>query len=197
MLTARFVELIKPAERRIEYSDGRGLYLVVGTSGAKFWVLRYRDPQTNRHTKLTLGKHSRTPTRTLSEARHVARAALDRVQDGANPHTEKMATRTDAKRKALIKTDDRFAALVERYLSLHVRPRLRHADEVEGQFTRHIMPHFRNCDIAKIKRTHLFELLDNLATTPGVGPTVPNKVLANFRAFASWCVQRDLMAEYR
>jgi hypothetical protein len=105
-------------------------------------VLRYRDPQTNRHTKLTLGKHGRKPTRTLSEARHVARAALDRVQDGAIPHAEKMASRIEAKRKALSKTDDRFAALVERYLLLHVRPRLRHADEVEGQFTQHIMPHY-------------------------------------------------------
>lgn len=41
-LTARQVETVKPQNKDFKLSDGGGLYLLVKTTGSKYWRLKYR-----------------------------------------------------------------------------------------------------------------------------------------------------------
>lgn len=41
-LTARQVETARPKEKDYKLSDERGLYLLVKTTGARYWRLKYR-----------------------------------------------------------------------------------------------------------------------------------------------------------
>ena len=54
MLTEAAVQKLKAHKQRREVHDGKGLYLVVQTSGAKSWATRFRKPDGAR-AKLTLG----------------------------------------------------------------------------------------------------------------------------------------------
>jgi hypothetical protein len=72
--------------RRVEtaqtgrYIDGRGLMLVVKTSGARSWVLRYQ--LNGRRRDMGLGPY---PEVTLSAAREKALAARRQIIDGVDP----------------------------------------------------------------------------------------------------------------
>lgn len=81
------IEAMKPdPEKRREVPDPAlsGLYLVIQPSGAKGWALRYRFA--GKPAKLTLGKW---PVMGLAEARKAASGALEKVERGENPATEK------------------------------------------------------------------------------------------------------------
>ncbi len=41
-LTVRQVETVKPQDKDFKLSDGGGLYLLVKTTGSKYWRLKYR-----------------------------------------------------------------------------------------------------------------------------------------------------------
>src|SRR5215475_2266138 len=81
MLTDAAVRKAKPNPgKRIEVHDGRGLYLVIQSSGAKSWAYRYRVAGKSR--KLTLGTF---PTIDLAKARSLCSAALLKTKAGGDP----------------------------------------------------------------------------------------------------------------
>src|SRR5699024_1994876 len=63
-LTARQVETARPKEKDYKLSDERGLYLLVKTTGARYWRLKYRIA--GKEKKLDLGVY---PDVSLAEAR--------------------------------------------------------------------------------------------------------------------------------
>lgn len=63
-LTARQVETARPKEKDYKLSDERGLYLLVKTTGARYWRLKYRIA--GKEKKLALGVY---PDVSLAEAR--------------------------------------------------------------------------------------------------------------------------------
>ena len=71
------------------YGDGQGLYLQVGKTGARSWLLRYAVRGKERW--MGLGP---LHTFTLEEARERARKARQQLQDGVDPLESKQATRT-------------------------------------------------------------------------------------------------------
>lgn len=73
------------------YSDGGGLYLQVGASGAKSWVFRFR--QSGRLRDMGLGP---LHTVSLAEARQRALAARRTRMDGRDPIAERRAQRAAA-----------------------------------------------------------------------------------------------------
>ena len=90
-LKAKTVETAKPdPNKRREIPDGivPGLYLVIQPSGAKGWALRYRFA--GKPCKMTLGKW---PVMGLADARKAASEALEKVERGENPATEKKVTK--------------------------------------------------------------------------------------------------------
>src|SRR3954451_22312739 len=89
-LTARTVEKAKAGGDRREIPDGllRGLYLVVQSTGAKSWAVRYRVNGTTR--KHTLGSH---PALDLATARDLGSKALRAIAQGHDPAAEKKQAR--------------------------------------------------------------------------------------------------------
>ena len=86
---------VSRAKKRGYYGDGGGLYLLVGPSGAKSWVFRFREA--GRLREMGLG-----PLHTigLAEARQKAQACRKARLDGRDPiearRAERMAARLDA-----------------------------------------------------------------------------------------------------
>src|ERR1700731_5242632 len=74
-LTARAAATAKPGR----YCDGRGLWLVVSSSGARKWVFRFTS--CGRATEMGMGGHGTT----LAKAREKAAEARMLVAAGRNP----------------------------------------------------------------------------------------------------------------
>src|SRR6516162_6949065 len=82
---------VKNASRRGYYSDGGGLYLQVGATGAKSWVFRYKvDGKLH---EMGLGA---LHTVGLAEARTRARQCREHRLDGLDPLAVRRAARTQA-----------------------------------------------------------------------------------------------------
>ncbi len=104
-LNARSVQVAKTPGM---IPDGGGLYLHIGPSGSKSWVLRYRM---NGHRRdLGLGPY---PLVLLAEARARAMAQLKLRLDGIDPLAARRAVRTPA--QAMMT----FAACAEEYIEAH------------------------------------------------------------------------------
>jgi integrase len=90
-LTKRFVDALKPVQRDTLYRDDdlTGFALRVKPSGARTWVVQYRNTA-GRTRKLALG---RVGVLTPDEARQRARKALGRVADGEDPSATRNAAR--------------------------------------------------------------------------------------------------------
>lgn len=83
-LTARKVETAKAGK----YSDGGNLYLIVGPSGSRKWVLRFTWQ--GRAKEMGLGSASTVP---LADAREAAQIARRKIAQGTNPIAARKADR--------------------------------------------------------------------------------------------------------
>src|SRR5438874_2169175 len=90
------------------HPDGNGLYLRVGPSGSKSWILRYRHGG-QRH-DIGLGPY---PLISLADARQRANERRRLLVDGINPLSEKRAARNEAA-KAMP-----FKACAQAYFDAH------------------------------------------------------------------------------
>ena len=84
-LTARTIETIKPGKARQEIADRYlpGLYLVLQTSGAKSWAVRYRPgPAAQAHDRQLSGAR-------LKAARTIGAKALRAAAEGRDPAARK------------------------------------------------------------------------------------------------------------
>src|SRR5262245_20478789 len=100
-LTAKAIEQAKPRATRYEVADGKcsGLFLIVQTTGAKSWALRFRSPVDRqggqrKAKKLTLGTVALTSSEkhprighplTVGQARMLATAAMEDIRRGIDP----------------------------------------------------------------------------------------------------------------
>lgn len=103
-LTKRFVDALKPVTSDTLYRDTdlKGFALRAKPSGARAWVVQYRN-RAGRTRKLALGK---VGVLTPEEARQRARDALVAVSKGGDPSADRHAERADLT----------VSELVERYL---------------------------------------------------------------------------------
>lgn len=89
MLTDTTIRRLKPSDkctpnRPDKYSDGNGLQLWVRHTGAKKWIVAYR--QHGKQTNITLGDY---PTISLSQARLHALEIKEKLKQGIDPKTAK------------------------------------------------------------------------------------------------------------
>jgi integrase len=111
---------MKPGAARREVPDGGcpGLYLVVHTTGAKAWVVRFRSPvERDSHgqrkaKKLTLGPLAIIP---LVQARALATAALEQVQRGIDPTQVRRTEKADEKERNALTVDAAMIVFLTRY----------------------------------------------------------------------------------
>ncbi|PHM46519.1 integrase [Xenorhabdus miraniensis] len=83
-LTARQVETVKPQDKDFKLSDGGGLYLLVKTTGSKYWRLKYRIA--GKEKLLAIGTF---PLITLAEARRKRDEAKKLIAEGIDPNQDK------------------------------------------------------------------------------------------------------------
>lgn len=95
-VTELAVKQAKPRDKKYRLADGGGLALEVMPTGAKYWRLRYRHPQTQKARELAIGVY---PAVGLKEARQKAAEAKDLLARGVDPSGHKRvekATRGEA-----------------------------------------------------------------------------------------------------
>ncbi len=86
-LTNLKIKRIKPREKPLKLSDGKGLYLLVTPSGGKHWKLKYR--YLGKEKKLSLGAY---PHVSLAEARVASDSAHKMLVGGTDPNEAKKIT---------------------------------------------------------------------------------------------------------
>lgn len=101
------------------YSDGGGLYLLVGPKGAKSWIFRYRAHDPTKPGRSRLRDMGLGPVHTigLAEARDKARECRRLRLDGIDPIEARNAERTKARRNAARATT--FKQCAEVYITSH------------------------------------------------------------------------------
>lgn len=101
-LTARQVETARPKEKDYKLSDERGLFLLVKTSGARYWRMKYRVA--GKEKKLSIGVY---PDVSLAEARVKRDEARKVIAEGGDPSEKKQLEKLSKK----ISTVNTFHAL--------------------------------------------------------------------------------------
>ncbi|HWL68837.1 MAG TPA: Arm DNA-binding domain-containing protein, partial [Geminicoccus sp.] len=141
MLTARKVEMAGPGI----YEDGAGLRLVVKTTGARSWVLRYQLHGKRRD--LGLGGW---PDVSLAKAREKAQAARAMKAEGVDPLAERS-------RKSVLTFRDAAEALIE-----SKRPGWRnakHAYQWGATLAAYAYPILGDLDVRRIATKDVLEVL--------------------------------------
>jgi integrase len=108
-LTALKVEKLTAPGR---YPDGDGLFLQVGKTGSKSWLLRYQLNYRERYMGLGSAKNF-----SLKEARERARKARQQLDDGVDPIEARLAQRDLAGKQARERITFKQAA--EQFLAVH------------------------------------------------------------------------------
>ena len=90
-LTDAAMRAAKPREKAYKLADGRGMYLEMTPSGAKYWRLKYRvDGKERVH---AIGVY---PTVSLLAARKARDAIKDQIRGGLDPSHEKRRVKLEA-----------------------------------------------------------------------------------------------------
>ena len=90
MLTPSAVANAKPQGKPYKLPDGRGLYLLVQPSGARWWRFDYRRPGTGKRNTLSLGTFPEVSLKRARERREEARTLL---AEGIDPGQQRQAER--------------------------------------------------------------------------------------------------------
>lgn len=181
-----FIRKVAPTDRRQEIPDGGapGLYLVVQTSGAKSWAVRYS--RAGKVQKSTLGRY---PAMTLAEARKQAAALSVAVDGGADPQAEKKAAKADAKREAVAAQTVNMVA--DEFLTRHVDEKAgkRWSDETRRILDHDIRPAIGAKAVSEVGRADINAMLDAVADRGA--PIAANRALAVARKLFRWARSRD------
>ncbi|QHO72478.1 hypothetical protein ACH79_07425 [Bradyrhizobium sp. CCBAU 051011] len=183
-LTDTTIKGIKPpAAGRVEVADLRcaGLSFRITAAGIRSWSFRFRDPQSGKDARSTIGHY---PDISLGAAREAADALRGKVAKGVNPISEKRRDRRDASSKT-------FRALADRYMEEHARRFKRSADADERNLRLHVLPKWAKRRYDHIRRSDVIELVEGMVKAGS--PVQANRVQALISMVFSFAVDSDLM----
>lgn len=166
-LTDTRVAAIKPPSKgQEEHSDDlvTGLRLRVGAGGRKAWIVRTRVG--GKPINKTLGSY---PALKLGDARDTARAFL-----------------TDIAKHGLPRSRRTFGEVAEHWLDNVAKPKNRSYPLQKRRLELHVLPHWRDWDIADIRRADVRELVERIE-----GDVLPNYVLGLARTLFRYAMARD------
>jgi integrase len=189
ILTPRAVEAARPGRNttgkavRAEIPDGTGLglYLAVEATGAKSWVVRYRDAVGRPKRRKLGGVHDMT----LAAARAAAAAARHRAESAPGREIrEQPVTKT---------AGDRIEDVAAQFLELHAfkKTKASTAETTERILNRLILPAWRGRTIHDVRRRDVIELVETIATARG--GYMANRTLGHLSKWFSWMVARDML----
>jgi integrase len=183
-LTDSAIKALKaPRSGRVELADLRcaGLSYRITAAGVRSWTFRFRDPQSGKDARFTIGHY---PDISLGEARKAADDLRAKVAKGINP----IAARRQDRREAASRT---FEALSERYLEEHARRFKKSADADERNLRLHILPKWAKRRFDHIRRADVIELVEGLVKAGS--PVQANRVQALISMIFSFAVDAGLM----
>jgi integrase len=212
-LTVKRIEAVHPASSRKEIPDGLlvGLYLIVQSSGARSFAIRFRHA--GRPRKLTLGAY---PAISLEAARDLGSKALRVAAEGRDPATEKQAAKREAKRHAAEEIRgkrDLFEVVAREFIHRHAMKNTREASWRETARILGFKPDPDNAGqllvveprkgkpptvlqlwsgrkVQEITKRDVITLLD---TVRDRAPVMANRNLAAVRKLFNWCLVRDVI----
>ncbi|WP_426576977.1 tyrosine-type recombinase/integrase [Xenorhabdus stockiae] len=150
-LTARQVETVKPQDRDFKLSDGGGLYLLVKTTGSKYWRLKYRIA--GKEKLLAIGTF---PLITLAEARRKRDEAKKLIAEGIDPNQDKKQKKLAAQGE-ISNTFESIAR--EWYEGRKDRWSVGYREDMMDAFEKDVFPYIGHRPIAEIKPLELLDLL--------------------------------------
>ena len=174
-LTALDVNRIK---KRGYYNDGGGLYLLVGPTGAKSWVFRFRDGARLREHGLgsfnTIG---------LAEAREKARACRHMRLDGIDPIQARRAER-EQKKLAAAKAMT-FRQCAQAYIASHNAGwrNPKHAAQWSATLEAYVYPIFGSFTAQDVDVTLVMKALQPIWTTK---PETASRVRGRIESVLDW-----------
>jgi integrase len=184
IITDTLLKALKPpAAGRIEIRDDRcaGLEFRLTKAGAASWSLRFRDPQTGKPSRFTLGRY---PNVGVATARERGNALRKDVAAGVNPVKRKYRERHDASAKT-------FKALADRYMAEHARRFKRSAHADERCLEMHILPAWAKRRYDQIERADVIELVEAIVSKGS--PVQANRVQALVSMIFSFAVDAALL----
>jgi integrase len=181
VLTDFAVTHAKPKSVGYEISDGgqRGLRLSVRPSGAKSWIVRYRNPVSGISRKLTL-----SPGLTLAQARKLAADAMFQVAQGKDP----IEAKRDEKQAKIAAVEGTLASVVKTYMEL-AGSKLRSRDQYRRALARDILPKLGERQVTELRRGELVRLFDKIEREHG--PHTADMALAVLRTVLHWHEKRS------
>jgi integrase len=147
LLTEIAIRQAKPAPRAIKLFDGRGLFLLLQPTGARYWRFKYRI--NGKEKLLALGVHPDVPLILARERREEARR---QVASGVDPSAKRQAEK--------IARSDTFGAIAREWLALQ-KHQLSPATFSKAQWTFEtlIFPRLGDLPITSIKAPDLLATL--------------------------------------
>jgi integrase len=180
-LTDRFVTSAKDGGAvQADYFDEitPGLALRVSSTGRKVWSFVFTSPKDGRRARLTLGLY---PSMSLADARGrviEARGLLDETP----PRDPRDVVRAEAAAGMSVE------ALVESYLTKHVRPNRRSAAETERRFQKNVVPIIGGVRLADLHKRDINRVIDRIVARDA--PVEAARTFEDLRAMLRWAVAR-------
>jgi integrase len=164
------------------HGDGGGLYLLVGRTGARSWVFRYRVD--GRLREMGLG-----PVHTigLAEARQRARECRMKRIDGIDPIEEKRATRLAAQLEATKAMT--FKGCAEAYIKSHSAgwKNPKHAAQWPSTLEMYVYPIFGRLSVQGVEVGLVMKALEPIWTTK---PETASRVRGRIESVLDWATAR-------
>jgi integrase len=174
-----------PAAARSEWADTRcaGLEFRVTSAGARSWTFRFRDPNSRRTLRASIGSY---PDIGLSAARKKADDLRGKVADGINPIEHRRKERDESHSRT-------FKELAGRYMLEHARRHKRQlsADGDDLNLNKHVLPKWGKRDYRGIRRADAIELIEGIVAAGT--HTAANRVHALISKVFSFAVDADLL----
>lgn len=151
MLTDVKVRNAKPQDKPYKFSDSGGLFLLITSSGSKYWRLKYRFE--GKEKLLAIGVY---PNVSLAEAREKRDHAKKQIANGVDPSAFKKASKQAVK---MVEEGNFEFVAREWYLKNCQRWSPNYQELVIGRLKNYIFPWLGSCQIAEISPSQLLDVL--------------------------------------
>lgn len=154
-LTDTAIKKLKPTDKPVKVSDGKGLYLLVNPNGSKLWRWKYRAA--GKEKVMALGAY---PDVSLAQAREGLEKARKLLAAGTDPMTQRKA----AKEASKAASENSFESVAREWWAQWKQARTeRHADQVMARFVSNVFPAIGARPVAEIQAPELVAMVKGIA----------------------------------
>lgn len=160
---------VKPHDKDFNPHAGGDLFLLVKTSGKKFWRFRYQRPATKQRTMIGVGSF---PTLSLADARGLRADYLTLLANGIDPQIQAEV----AEEQQQIALDSIFSTVAANWFQLNSKSvTTDYAKDIWRSLEKDVFPAIGEIPVQKIKGRTLVEALDQ------------SKHVGLLRRYVDWC----------